>query len=189
MKTTRTYTMTARAEATEATRSRIQAAAIILAGERPFSEITLEAVAERAEVSVKTVLRQFGSRDGLLAASMEVAMADAESERRTVPGDAATAIRIVVDHYETRGRTALLMLAQEDHDDFARAATSRGKAMHRDWVREAFAPATGDEALLDLLVVATDVYAWKLLRLDRGHSRAVTETRMHDLVRALLPQE
>jgi hypothetical protein len=120
---------------------------------------------------------------------MEVAMADAESERRTVPGDAATAVRVVVDHYETRGRTALLMLAQEDHDDFARTATSRGKAMHRDWVREAFAPATEDEALLDLLVVATDVYAWKLLRLDRGHTRAVTETRMHDLVRALLPQE
>jgi AcrR family transcriptional regulator len=189
MKTTRTYTMTGRAAAAEETRRRIQDAAITLAGERPFAEITLDAVAERAEVSVKTVLRQFGSRDGLLAASMEVAMADAESERRTVPGDAATAVRVVVDHYETRGRTALLMLAQEDHDDFARTATSRGKAMHRDWVREAFAPATEDEALLDLLVVATDVYAWKLLRLDRGHTRAVTETRMHDLVRALLPQE
>ena len=189
MKTTRTYTMTARAEAAEATRRRIQDAAIALAGERPFAEITLDAVADRAEVSVKTVLRQFGSRDGLLAASMEVAMSETESERRTVPGDAAAAVRVVVDHYETRGRTALLMLAQEDHDDFARTATTRGKAMHREWVREVFAPATEDEALLDLLVVATDVYAWKLLRLDRGHSRAVTETRMHDLVRALLPQE
>ena len=189
MKTTRPYTMTARAEATEATRRRIQDAAIDLAGERPFAEITLDAVADRAGVSVKTVLRQFGCRDGLLTTAMQAAMADTESERRTVPGDAAAAVRVVVDHYETRGRTALLMLAQEDHDDFARTATSRGKAMHRDWVREAFSPATEDEALLDLLVVATDVYAWKLLRLDRGHSRAVTETRMHDLVRALLLQE
>jgi len=186
MKTTRTYTMTARAEAAEATRRRIQDAAIALAGERPFAEMTLDAIADRAEVSVKTVLRQFGSRDGLLAAAMEVAMAASESERRTVPGDPAAAIRVVVDHYETRGRTALLMLAQEDYDDFARTATSRGKAMHRDWVREAFAPATEDDALLDLLVVATDVYAWKLLRLDRGHSRALTEQRMLDLVQGVL---
>ena len=28
--------------------------------------------------------------------------------------------------------------------------SDRGKAMHRDWVRDAFAPATDDEALLDL---------------------------------------
>lgn len=189
MKTSRTYTMTARAEAAEATRRRILEASVALAGERPFAEITLDAVADRAGVSVKTVLRQFGSRDGLLAAVMETAMAETEAERRTVPGDPAAAVRVVVDHYETRGRTALLMLAQEDHDDFARAATSRGKAMHREWVRAAFSPATDDEALLDLLVVATDVYAWKLLRLDRGHSRALTETRMHDLVRALLTQE
>jgi len=189
MNTTRTYTMTARAEAAEATRRRILAAAIALAGERPFAELTLDLVAERAEVSVKTVLRQFGSRDGLLAAAMEVAMADSESERRTVPGDAAAAVQVVMDHYETRGRTALLMLAQEDHDDFARTATTRGKAMHRDWVRAAFAPASDDDALLDLLVVATDVYTWKLLRLDRGHSRALTEQRMHDLVQALLPKE
>ena len=47
-------------------------------------------------------------------------------------------------------------------------------------------PSTDDEALLDLLVVATDVYTWKLLRIDRGHSRAVTERRLHDLVDAVL---
>ena len=68
----------------------------------------------------------------------------------------------------------------------ARRVTDLGKAMHRTWVRDAFAPATDDEAVLDLLVVATDVYAWKLLRLDRGHSRAVTERRLHALVAAVL---
>jgi len=189
MKTTRVYTMTARAAAAEDTRRRIAEAAIALAGERPFVDITLDAVAERAEVSVKTVLRQFGSRDALLSASMEVAMADTEDERRAPSGDPETAVRIVIDHYEHRGRTALLMLAQEDHDPVARAVTDRGKSMHRAWVRDAFAPATEDDAVLDLLVVATDVYTWKLLRLDRGHSRAVTEQRMHGLVQALLSKE
>jgi hypothetical protein len=78
------------------------------------------------------------------------------------------------------------MLSQEDHDDIARKATDRGRAMHRSWVRDAFAPTTDDEAVLDLLVVATDVYTWKLLRLDRGHTRAVTEQRILDLVQAVL---
>jgi AcrR family transcriptional regulator len=186
MKTTRTYTMTTRAESAEATRRRIIDAAVALGGERPFAEITLDAIAERAAVSVKTVLRQFGSRDSLFGVAMDAAMADTEDERRTPPGDAEAAVRSVVEHYERRGRTALLMLAQEDHDDVARKATDRGKAMHRTWVRDAFSPATDDDRLLDLLVVATDVYAWKLLRLDRGHSRAVTERRMHDLVHAIL---
>jgi AcrR family transcriptional regulator len=186
MKTTRKYTMGARGEAVEQTRRRIIDALVALAGERPFAEITLDAIAERASVSVKTVLRQFGSRDGLFAEAMEVATTEVADERRTPHGDVATGVRILVDHYERRGRTALLMLAQEDHDEFARKATDRGKAMHRAWVRDAFSPATDDGGLLDLLVVATDVYAWKLLRLDRGHSRAVTEQRMHDLVRAVL---
>jgi len=178
--------MGARAQAVDATRRRIVDALIALAGERPFAEVTLDTVAERAGVSVQTVLRQFGSRDGLFAEAMDAAMVDAEDERRTPPGDVAAAVRIVVDHYERRGQTALLMLAQEGYDDVARKATDRGKAMHRDWVRDAFAPVTDDEALLDLLVVATDVYTWKLLRIDRGHSRAVTERRLHDLVDAVL---
>jgi AcrR family transcriptional regulator len=194
MKTTRKYTMGARARAVEETRRRIVDALIALAGERPFAEITLDLIAERAGVSVQTVLRQFGSRDGLFAEAMDTAMVDAEDERRTPPGDVAAAVRIVVDHYETRGRTALLMLAQEGHDDVARKATDRGKAMHRAWVRDAFAPVVDgtvnggadNDGLLDLLVVATDVYTWKLLRIDRGHSRAVTERRMHDLVVAVL---
>jgi AcrR family transcriptional regulator len=188
MKQTRTYTMTARAEAVEDTRSRIVHAVIDLAGERLFPEITLEAVAERAGVSVKTVLRRFGSREGLFRVAMDLAMADALAERRAPTGDVDAAVRTVVDHYERRGGTALLMLAQEDRDPVARKATDGGKAIHRAWVRDAFAPATDDEALLDLLVVATDVYTWKLLRRDRGRSRAVTEERMRVLVRSLLPE-
>jgi len=186
MKTTRSYTMTARAEAAEANRARIVASVVALAGERVLAEITLDAVAGRAGVSVKTVLRQFGSREGLLRAAAEAAVTETVEERQAPPGDPAGALRVLVDHYERRGRTALLMLAQEDRDPIARAVTDVGRAMHRAWVRDAFSPDTDDEAVLDLLVVATDVYAWKLLRLDRGHSRAVTEERMNDLVQSLL---
>ena len=117
-------------------------------------------------------------------------MADTEDERRAPAGDPETAVRIVIDHYESRGRTALLMLAQEGHDTVARAATDRGRPCTASGFATVFAPLPPrGPAVLDLFVVATDVYAWKLLRLDRGHSRAVTEQRMHGLVQALLSKE
>ena len=51
-----------------------------------------------------------------------------------------------------------------------------------------YLPAAGkrQDELVDLLVVATDVYAWKLLRRDRGLSRQDTENRISSLVRAVL---
>ena len=184
MKTTRTYTMTARAAAAEDTRRRIIDAAIALAGERPFVDITLEAVAERAEVSVKTVLRQFGSRDGLLAArwtprwpTPRTSVGPGRGPRGRGP-HRRRPLREPWPHRAPDARPG------GPRRTWPGQPTDRGKAMHRDWVRDAFAPATEDEALLDLLVVATDVYTWKLLRLDRGHSRAVTEQRMHGLVQA-----
>ncbi|WP_183099704.1 TetR/AcrR family transcriptional regulator [Nocardioides pelophilus] len=189
MKTKRAYTMGARADAVQETRKRILESAFGLADTKLFTEITLDEVARGAGVSVQTVLRQFGSRDGLVDATMAYAERAVSDERETPVGDPAAAVRVIVDHYERRGRTALLMLAQEDHDATVAGLTSRGKAMHRSWVETAFAPfVRAADPSLDLLVVATDVYTWKLLRLDRGLSRAQTQKRMLDLVDAILAQ-
>jgi AcrR family transcriptional regulator len=190
MNTTRTYTMTARARAVEETRGRIVDACVALHGERPVSEIGLDDIAARAGVSVQTVLRHFGSRAGLEEASFERAQQAVADERRTPVGDVGAAVRVIVDHYERRGDMALLMLAQETHQDLMARITEQGKALHRAWVAEVFAPflAAADDAeeLTDLLVVATDVYTWKLLRRDRGLGRDRTESRMRRLVDALL---
>jgi predicted acylesterase/phospholipase RssA len=54
-------------------------------------------------------------------------------------------------------------------------------------VTDVFAPFAGPrDPLIELLVVATDVYTWKLLRVDRGLSRATAERRMRILVDAVL---
>jgi hypothetical protein len=49
-------------------------------------------------------------------------------------------------------------------------------------------PAAARESTLDVLVLATDVYAWKLLRRDMGHSREATQARMRQTVAAILAQ-
>ena len=187
MKTKRSYTMGARAQAVEETRHRIQEAMFTLGCQRLFVEISLEDVAREAGVSVQTVLRQFGSRAALIEANIEYAVSRVAEEREAPVGDVDAALRVICDHYELRGDIAMLMLAQEHADPQLSRLTENGRQMHRAWVEEVFAPYAGDDdALIDLLVVATDVYAWKLLRRDRGHSRGRTEQRMKQLVTAVL---
>lgn len=192
MKTKRAYNQTARAEAAEQTRLRILDAAFTLQSERLTSQISLEDVAARAEVSVQTILRRFGSRAGLFDAAVVHANVRVAEERRAPVGDVRAAMKILVDHYEQRGDMALLMLAQETTYEHLRKLSDAGKVMHRGWVADVLAPQlaglTGSarEEALDLLVVATDVYTWKLLRRDRAMSRAQTEQRMNTLVDAVL---
>ena len=171
--------MTTRARAVEETRTRIMDACIALHGERLVTDIGLDDIAGRAGVTVQTLLRHFGSRAGLLDAVSERAETVVVEERRTPVGDVREAVRVIVDHYEERGDQVLLMLAQESHEELMRRITERGRALHRAWVVEVFGPylaqahdAHDADELTDLLAVVTDVYVWKLLRRDRGLSRA-----------------
>jgi len=191
MKTTRRYTMTARAEAVERTRARILEAAMTLAESRMVSQISLDDIAAGSGVSVQTLLRHFGNRAGLIEAVRQHALGVVAEERRTPVGDVDAAVRAVLRHYERRGDGVLLMLAQEHVDPATRAVTDIGRAFHRSWVEEVFdpllpKPATEREVMVDLLAVATDVYTWKLLRRDRGLNPAATEHRVGALVSALL---
>lgn len=189
MKTKRGYTMGARAEAVQQTRSRIMQATFDLAHTRPIAAISLDAVASGAGVSVQTVLRQFGSRAGLIAETIAYARDLVGEERRTPADDVDDAVSVVIDHYERRGDMSLLLLAQEQDPDAA-PIVAQGRAVHESWVRDVFASALANAAdpteLFDLLVSATDVYTWKLFRRDRGRSRRVTEARMRQLVHAVL---
>ncbi|GED96089.1 TetR/AcrR family transcriptional regulator [Gordonia crocea] len=192
MKTKRVYTMTARAQATDRTRVGIIDAAVRLASIRLLADISLEDVAAEAGVTVRTVLRHFGNRKGLIEAATAHARAQVDDERRVPVGDVRTAITNVVDHYERRGDGVVLMLAQESTDPQVARITDGGRDLHRDWVETTFAPYLPESGaaraeLVDLLIVSTDVYTWKLLRRDRGLDRSATEQRMLRLVSTLVP--
>lgn len=182
--------MRARAEATARTRGRILDAVVALAQEKLTLEVVMAEVAERAGVSVPTVLRHFGSREGLFEAAREHGANAVVEERETPVGDVEAAVAVIVAHYERRGAFVLSMLAQARFDPAAAAVTEPGKGLHRSWVETTFAPWLLDRpdatAVVDLLVVATDVYTWSLVRRDAGRDRATTEARMLALVRAVL---
>jgi AcrR family transcriptional regulator len=191
MKEKREYVMRARADAVEETRRRMLAAAQEVGRETMSLDIALRDVAERAEVSVQTVLRHFGSREGLLSATLEFVQADLLRKRgRLEPTDPAAGIAALVDEYEDSGDWVITMLGQESAHPQVRRMTETGRAMHRRWVRTVLHPEPRDperaEEIVDLLVVATDVYTWKLLRRDRGLTRAETLNRIRALVAAVL---
>lgn len=178
----RTYEMRSRAASAEGTRDEIIAATIGIAYELERVDFPLQQVADRARRSVQTILRHFGSRDALIEAAIQRGAAEVAAERRAPSGDPAEALDLLVEHYELRGRFVLRLLAMGDEHG-AETVTGPGRLLHRAWVEEVFG--TG-EALVDMLVVATDVYAWKLLRLDRGLGTATVRDRMGSMVDALL---
>jgi AcrR family transcriptional regulator len=190
-KATRTYTMRARAESTIKSRERILDAVIALSEERLSLEIVLADVAERAGVSVQTVLRHFDGRQRLFEQAQAHQLSQVRAELATPVGDAASAVRTIVAFYDRLGEWSLRLQAQEHSDELSRQTVGLARRVHREWVDEAFAPQLvgrrDREELVDLLVVATDVLTWKILRRDGGMDRSTTCKRMLRLVRALLP--
>ncbi|GAA2367786.1 hypothetical protein Cme02nite_28360 [Catellatospora methionotrophica] len=180
----RAYVQTARAAATEQTRRTILDATVDVVREQGSVEFTLGEVAGAAGVSVQTVLRHFGDRQGLFAAAIGHACDQVAAERAAAPGDPDTAVTVLFDHYERWGRAMLRLLGLDTAD--ALAATAQGRELHRAWVRHVFATGPDDDAVTDLLVVATDLYTWRLLVLDLGLARATAEDRVRQLVTAIL---
>ena len=188
---TRRYEMRARKDATHATRDAIVAAAMsAVVAERSLG-ITLGSVADRAGVTVKTVLRHFGSREALIDATWARVRQDVMAERIAPPGDRSRALVVLIEHYENRGDMVLGLLAEEDHEPRAKLMCSDGRVLHRRWVDEVFGaelpaePGTRDR-LIDALVVATDLYCWKLLRRDRGLTVDEVRDRMQFMADAVI---
>jgi AcrR family transcriptional regulator len=191
----RGYRMTARAESAAATGERILDAAVSAFWEQPADDIPLEEVARRADVSVQTVIRRFGGKDGLFRAAVERESARVENQRDEAPvGDTEGAVRILIEHYETTGDRVLKLLTEEDRVPRLREVTDSGRQLHRDWCERVFAPAlvcvTGADRRRRLaqLVAVCDVYTWKLLRRDSGLSRRQTELALVELLNPILEE-
>ena len=185
--------MRARAAATVETAERILDAAVEAFWERPTDQLSLDEVAERAGVSVRTVIRRFGTKEGLFAASVAREMQRTRDERGDVPaGDVVTAVAVLVAHYEASGDRVLKLLVEVERVPSLRAIVEGGRALHRDWCVAVFAPTlavlTGAarRRRLAQFVAVCDVYMWKLLRHDAGLSRRQTERALTELLNPLL---
>lgn len=185
--------MRARAEATAATAERILQAAVEVFWEMPTDQISLDEVARRAGVTVQTVIRRFGDKHGLLSAGVEHESMRVRSQRDQAPvGDVASAVHVLVEHYEAMGDRILKMLAEEERVPGLHAVVDRGRAVHRDWCARVFAAALvglnpfDRERRLAQFVAVCDVYMWKLLRRDAGLTRRQMELALVELLKPML---
>lgn len=189
----RPYRMVARAEAAAATAERILDAAVEVFWELPTDQLSLDEVARRAGMSVQTVIRRFGGKDGLLAAASEREAERVRRQREQAPvGDVAGAVGVLVDHYEAVGDRVLRILAEEERIPALREIADRGRVLHRRWCARVFSLALAGrdgverERRLAQLVAVCDLYTWKLLRRDAGLSRRQTELALIELLQPML---
>jgi AcrR family transcriptional regulator len=187
MKTKRAYVMRARAESAEATRQRILEATVEELWEHGLREVRLEDVAARSEVTVQTVLRVFGSKSDLIETAWEPLQDRIRRQRELAePGDVEGTISALFDHYEQMGDFVIRNLAEEQRLPELRDWLARGRKSHRQSMERQFAPQLAGidhkKLVLDCLVVACDVYTWKLLRRDGRRSRREAEACVRHMV-------
>jgi len=190
--TRRAYRMRARADAAEQTALRIMDAAIRLWREAGYDEFTLQDVADRAGVSLSTVMRRFGSKEGLAEAVLSSDRVGTQRGRDAVAaGDVDAALRMIVADYEGNGDAVIRMLALEDRIDIVGRVVAAGRDAHSAWVERVFAPLLASSSAVRRrqmlqLVVATDVYTWKILRRDRGLNQREARAVMRDMCRVIV---
>lgn len=185
----RRYTMTARADKARETRERICAAAAELYRERAIEDFTLDDVARRARTTVQTVLRAFGSKEDLVLAALTSLVQSGTPMKPVQCADPADAVREIFDIYEAVGDVVIARLADERRLPALKSSLDEGRAGHAEWVARVFEPYTCENPqIFEMLNALTDVYIWKLLRRDRGLSRASAESVVTAMISCVLKE-
>jgi len=188
----RPYRMTVRADTAAATAERILDATVEVFFESHDAQVSLEEVASRAGVTVRTVIRRFGGKERLFIAAIDRETERVSAERnRAVVGDVAGAVGVLLESYEATGDRMLGVLATAQHLPALAMIIDRGRTLHLRWCERVFASALAGrvgvqrERRLAQLMAICDVYTWKLLRRDAGLSRRQTELAIVEMLTPL----
>lgn len=184
----------ARARAQERTREALlEAASEEFYGDR-WQKTSLEALAARAGVTKQTLLRHFGSKEGLLMQALASSASQMFDQRWSVPaGDVDGAVANLLDHYEEWGERSLRVGAWLDGGSPALAKLSQmARQVHYDWVAYVFGPwleglgEPGRERRRATLIALCDVHTWQLLSRDLGLPRTEVHATLTAAIEAVV---
>lgn len=185
--------MSARADAVQQTGERILAAAFDRFAAAVFDEVTLDQIAADAEVSVQTVIRRFGSKEGIVQALTQIRAAQVDAQRAEAPvGDLEGSLANLVDHYEAEGDLMMHLLRQENRVPAFAEVAARGRRLHAQWCARVFAPwldartGVARQRLGAQLLAVCDLYTWYLLRRQQGLSQRQTQLALLELLEGML---
>jgi AcrR family transcriptional regulator len=195
MPPSRTYTKVARAELEERTRTALLDAATEAFFAGPWDRVSLASIAARAGVTKQTLLRHFGSKEGLLEQGFQHAFDEVGEQRMAAPtDDVEGAVDNLLDHYERYGERALRLVAMDGAGAIGELVR-RAQRFHYDWVEHAFgswldaARGRRRERLHGALIVLCDVQAWAILARDRGLPRQEVRATLVLAIRRLLGED
>src|SRR3954451_17893575 len=191
----RKYTKGARAEAEAATRIALLDAAEAAYMSGSWEQSSLEQVAASAGVTKQTLLRNFGSKQGLLEQAYSRGYEEVRSQRLAAPtDDIAGAVDNLLDHYEEFGDRALAVGALSG-TGLIDEIGSRARRLHHDWVQHAFrhwlapmAPADRKKVAAALIALC-DVHSWVILSRDLAFPRKHVRDTLVMVIERLLEDE
>jgi AcrR family transcriptional regulator len=193
----RPYKQVARAQAQQHTREALQDAAFEEFTRSNWEKVSLQALAARAGVTKQTLLRHFGSKDGLLMQALANGAAEMLKQRWSAPpGDVEAAVDNVLDHYEAWGERSLRVGAWLESGPSALAEISRiARKVHYDGIEYAFGPqlerlrGQARARCRAALIALCDVHTWWLLSHDLGFERAEVLATLTNAIERLLAEE
>ncbi|HEY5193583.1 MAG TPA: TetR/AcrR family transcriptional regulator [Solirubrobacteraceae bacterium] len=192
----REYKQVARAQAQERTREALMGAATDEFFEGNWLKASLDSLSRKAGVTKQTLLRHFGSKDGLLMQSLMRGAAQVRDQRWSTPtSDIAGAVENVLDHYEDWGERSMRIGAWQSGPTVLAIFSNAARQIHYDWIEHAFGQwleNLSDEARMRrraALIVLCDVQTWWILSHDLGLPRSEVHTILTDLVKRVIAEE
>ena len=188
----RTYVKVARAQAELRTRTALLDAAerALFAG--AWEATTLETVAAGAGVTKQTLLRHFGTKEGLLEHTFQRAYERVQAQRMQAPGgDIEAAVENLLEHYDSVGDASLNIAAMRGGQLITELGR-RARQLHYTWIDHAFGswlralPPHDRPRARATLIAICDVRAWDILTNELGLTRAETKAALILSVRRLL---
>jgi AcrR family transcriptional regulator len=176
----RPYKKVAREQAEQRTREALLDAAVDEFYSDRWRQTSLEKLARRAGVTKQTLLRHFGSKDGLLVQALIHGAAKVLDERWSAPrGDVDGVVENLLTHYEASGERARHIGAWQQSGSGALTKLSQvGRQLHYDWVDFAFGPqlerldGQPRERCRAALIAICDLQTWWILAHDLALPRA-----------------
>ncbi len=192
----RPYKQVARAEAREQTRDALLDAASEEFFEGQWLKTSLESLSAKAGVTKQTLLRHFGSKDGLLIQAMMRTGGQARDQRWSAPaGDIPGVVDNLLDHYEDWGTRSMRIGAWQDGPTILAMISHAARQFHYNWVDYAFAPQLEDlngVARIQCraaLIAICDVQTWWIFSHDLKLSRSEVRTTLINMITRMIADE